>query len=270
MRADRWVLTEPHAPYLFMIAVGEFAVTRDTAGGVPLSYYVEPSYEEHAEYIFGNSAEMLSFFSEILNYPYPWDKYAQMVVRECVSGAMENTTAVVFYDYVQREKGDIIDDNNEAIIAHELFHHWFGDFVTCESWANLVLNEGFATYGEYLWQEYKYGKSAAELTWLEEFQSYLNQARDTIHPLFYSNYLKDDDVFDQHSYNKGGLVLHMLRNYTGDDMFFKGLNNFLTKHAYQSVEIADLRLAFEEITGEDLIWFFDQWYFQAGHPIVEV
>ena len=85
---------------------------------------------------------MLDFFSKKLGVPYPWPKYSQVVVRDYVSGAMENTSAVIFGDFVQKKKRELIDNNNDKIVAHEMFHHWFGDLVTCESWANLTMNEG--------------------------------------------------------------------------------------------------------------------------------
>ena len=129
-----------------------------------VSYYVEPEYEEHARAIFGNTPEMLSFFSKILDYKYPWSKYAQVVVRDFVSGAMENTTASTFMEAVQATDRELLDQNWDMIIAHELFHQWFGDLVTNESWANLPLNEAFANYSEYLWAEHKYGVDEADLT----------------------------------------------------------------------------------------------------------
>ena len=157
-RTDYWKMNQPHAPYLFMVAVGEFAVVKDTWRGKPIEYWVEPKFEKDARAIFFNTIPMLDFFSEKLGVEYPWDKYSQIVVRDYVSGAMENTTAVVFGEFVQKRENDLIDATNELIVAHEMFHHWFGDLVTCESWANLTMNEGFANYSEYLWFEHEYGE----------------------------------------------------------------------------------------------------------------
>ncbi|MGA0232728.1 MAG: M1 family metallopeptidase, partial [Saprospiraceae bacterium] len=156
-RTDYWKQDAPHAPYLFMLGIGEYAVVKEEWNGKPLMYYVEQEFEDDAKAIFNHTPEMLSFFSEKLNYNYPWDKYAQIVCRDYVSGAMENTGAVVFGEFVQKTTRELLDSNNDDIVAHELIHHWFGDLVTCESWSNLSLNEGFATYGEYMWREYKYG-----------------------------------------------------------------------------------------------------------------
>jgi aminopeptidase N len=268
-RTDTWNLDKPHAPYLSMIAVGEWHEEKDTWNGKPLHYFVEKGWAKYAKKIYNHTPEMLTFFSEKLKYPYPWDKYAQIAVKEYVSGAMENTTAVIFGDFVQKTEREMIDNDNDQIVAHEMMHHWFGDLVTCEDWSNLTLNEGFANYAEYLWFEHKYGKERAEFHRFNEFNGYISSVENSgAHPLIHYYYKKDEDMFDAHSYNKGGMVLHMLRNYLGDDAFFAGLNRYLTTNAYTSVEVDELRMAFEDTTGEDLQWFFDQWFLGKGHPTV--
>lgn len=265
-----WKMDLPHAPYLFMLAIGEFAVVEESWNGKPVTYYVEPAYEEDAKAIFSNTKKMLTFFSDKLGVEYPWQKYAQVVVRDYVSGAMENTTAVIFGEFVQRHRRELIDNHNERIVAHELIHHWFGDLVTTESWANLTMNEGFANYGEYLWFEHQYGRDAADYHLLGEWAGYLSSSRNSLHPLIHFGYEDKEDMFDAHSYNKGGAVLHMLRHYVGDEAFWAGLKHYLTENAYTAVEAHNLRLAFEAVTGEDLNWFFNQWYFEQGHPSLKI
>ena len=269
-RTDYWKMVEPHAPYLFMMAIGEFSVVKDKWRSTPLEYWVEPEYEEYADDIFGNTPEMVEYFSELLEYPYPWPKYSQVVVRDYVSGAMENTTASVFMEDLQITDRELLDENWDYIIAHELMHQWFGDLVTCESWSNLPLNEGFANYSEYLWNEYKYGIDEADYNGWVELQSYLAESETKQVPLIRYYYDDSEDMFDSHSYSKAGRVLHMLRKYVGDEAFFASLNDYLKSNAYNTVEIDDLRRSFEKITGEDLNWFFDQWFMMPGHPNLEV
>lgn len=269
-RTDYWKMNQPHAPYLFMVAVGEFAVVKDTWRGKPIEYWVEPKFEKDARAIFFNTIPMLDFFSEKLGVEYPWDKYSQIVVRDYVSGAMENTTAVIFGEFVQKRENDLIDATNELIVAHEMFHHWFGDLVTCESWANLTMNEGFANYSEYLWFEHEYGEDEADLHRLGEMNGYFNSTMKGVHDLIHFEHNDKEDMFDAHSYNKGGLVLHMLRNYIGDEAFYTSLNHYLTENAFSAVEAHNLRLSVEAVTGKDWNWFFNQWYFGAGHPILKV
>lgn len=269
-RTDYWKMDLPHAPYLFMMAIGEYSVVKDKWKNVPIAYHVEPAYESFAKSIFGNTPEMMTYFSELLNYPYPWPNYDQVVVRDYVSGAMENTTSSIFMEQLQLNDRELEDFNWDDIIAHELFHQWFGDLVTCESWSNLTLNEGFASYSEYLWDEHKYGKDEADYNLMVSNEQYFAEATHDAKNLIRYFYADKEDMFDGHSYNKGAGVLHMLRSYLGDDAFFAGLNRYLTDNAFKSAELANLRLAFEEVCGEDLNWFFDQWFFFPGHPDIEV
>jgi aminopeptidase N len=269
-RTDTWKQDKPHTPYLTMIAVGEFAVVKDQWRNIPLEYIVEKEYEPYAKQIFNHTPEMIEFFSSKLEYPFAWDKYSQIIVRDYVSGAMENTTAVVFGEFVQKNDKELIDNDNDAIVAHELFHHWFGNIVTCESWSNLTLQEGLANYAEYLWLEHKYGMERADMHRANELGGYLSSTEQgSIHPLIRYVYGDKEEMFDAHSYNKGGLVLHMLRIYVGEDAFFAALNLYLNKHKHTSVEVDELRMAFEDVVGEDLNWFFDQWFLTEGHPEIE-
>ena len=271
MRRDHWKLDLPHAPYLAMVAVGQWDKVSDTWRGRPVEYYVDPGYGDDAREIFAHTPEMIDFFSDKLGFDFVWPKYSQVIVKEFVTGAMENTTAVTFGDFIQFHKEDILESGvNDYIVAHELFHHWFGDLVTIESWANLVLNEGFANYAEYLWHEYKYGRDRADVLRMSELSAYYDQAQYDAHPLIHYHYGDAGEMFDAHSYNKGGLVLHMLRDLVGDEAFYASLRLYLQQHAYNSVEADDLRLAFEDVTGKDLHWFFNQWFFGAGHPILQI
>ena len=270
IRTDYWKMDKSHAPYLFMMAIGEFAVVDDEWNGLEVDYYVEPEFEPYAKAIFGNTPEMMTFFSEKLGYRFPWSKYAQVVVRDYVSGAMENTTASIFMEALQVDDRELLDSDWDYIIAHELIHQWFGDLVTTESWSNLPLNEAFATYGEYLWSEYKYGEDAAAHTLMQEAASYFGEAENKQVDLIRFYYDDKEDMFDNHSYAKGSRILHMLRKYVGDEAFFASLQYYLKKHEYQPVEVHDLRLAFEAVTGEDLHWFFNQWFLASGHPLLKV
>ncbi|MEO6548837.1 MAG: M1 family metallopeptidase [Ferruginibacter sp.] len=269
-RTDYWKMDLPHSPYLFFMGVGDFAIVRDHYKGMDVSYYVEKKYEPVARQIFGNTPEMIGFYERILGVPYQWPKYAQMVGRDYVSGAMENTTATLHQESAYQNARQLVDGNSwEETIAHELFHQWFGDLVTAESWSNLTVNESFANYSEYLWDEYKYGKDLADEHNFEDMQGYL-QSGNSKKDLVRFNYADKEDMFDAVSYNKGGRVLHMLRNYIGDEAFFKSLNNYLTTNKFKSCEASQLRLSFEEVTGSDLNWFWNQWYYGNGQPKVEI
>ncbi|CAM1357458.1 M1 family aminopeptidase [Tenacibaculum halocynthiae] len=269
-RTDYWNFTQKHAPYLFFMGVGEYEVVKDSYKNIPVNYYVEKKYAPFAKQIFGNTPEMLAFFSKVTGIEYPWNKYAQIIGRDYVSGAMENTTAVIHGEQAYQMPGQLIDENtHENTIAHEAFHHWFGNLVTAESWSNLTVNESFANYSEYLWLAHKYGKNEAEAHLLEDREAYKNGQNFDKH-LVRFNYDSREDMFDAVSYNKGGSILHMLKNYLGSDAFFEGLNKYLSQNKYRTAEVHQLRLAFEEVSGKDLNWFFNQWYFNSGHPKLNI
>lgn len=272
-RTDHWKMDLPHSPYLVMMAVGEFKKVTDSSwNGKEISYYVEKEYEPYAKGIFGDTKEMIDFFSKTLGTPYPWPKYSQVVVRDYVSGAMENTSATLHGDFmVYQTAREMLDGKKgEDVISHELFHQWFGDYVTAESWSNLPLNESFATYGEYLWREFKHGRDAADFHSYQSRMGYFAAAEFAEVELIRYHYHNREDMFDAFSYNKGGQVLHMLRKYVGDKAFFQSLKLYLEKNKYKNAEIHDLRLAFEEVTGEDLNWFFNQWFLSKGFPELEI
>lgn len=270
-RTDHWKMDLPHAPYLFFMGVGDYAIVKDSYKGKEVAYYVEKPYSSVARRIFGHTPEMIAFYSRITGVDFPWPKYDQIVGRDYVSGAMENTTSTLHAENAQQDARELTDGNSwEDVIAHELFHQWFGDLVTTESWSNITLNESFADYSETLWNEYKYGKDAGDAVNYAGIQSYLQQPENADKDLVRFYYNDKEDVFDQVSYPKGGRILNMLRNYVGDSAFFKSLNLYLTTNKFKSAEAQNLRLAFEAVTGEDLNWYWNQWYYGSGHPKLKI
>ena len=272
LRTDVWRMELPHAPYLFMMAVGDFKITKDTWRGKEVSYYLEPKYAPFAKQIFGNTPDMLEFFSNRLGVEYPWNKYAQIVARDYVSGAMENTTATLHGEQVQLTDRELLDREygGESVIAHELFHQWFGDYVTAESWANITVNETMADFSEGLYAEHKYGRDAADAHYYRYLRRYLSSPRDAAKNLVRFHYDEQEEVFDLVSYQKGGAIMDMLRTYLGDDVFFAGLQKYLQDNKFGNGEAHQLRLAFEAVSGQDLNWFWNQWYFAPGHPVVSI
>ncbi|MGZ4092902.1 MAG: M1 family metallopeptidase [Bacteroidia bacterium] len=271
-RTDYWKMDMPHSAYLVMMGIGEFKKVVDKPwNGKEISYYVEKEYEPYAKSIFGLTGEMVDFYSKKLGVPFAWQKYAQIVARDYVSGAMENTSATLHGEFVYQTARELLDGSRgEDVISHELFHQWFGDLVTAESWSNLPLNESFATYGEYLWQEYKHGVESADAHSYGSRQGYLMQSGQKDPELIRFEYNNREDMFDAISYNKGGQVLHMLRKVVGDDAFFASLKLYLERNRFKNAEIHDLRLAFEETTGQDMNWFFNQWFMSKSYPVLDI
>jgi aminopeptidase N len=272
-RTDDWKMELPHSPYLFMMAVGDFKIYHDHWRNKEVNYYLEPKYAPYAKQIFGMTPELIEFYSKTLGYDFAWNKYSQIVVRDYVSGAMENTTATLHGEYVQATPRELLDayyDDGRSTIAHELFHQWFGDLVTCESWSNLTVNESFADFSEMLWAEHKYGKDEGDAHSYTALQNYLGSPDASSKDLVRFHYDDKEDVFDVVTYQKGGRILNMLRNYLGDAAFFKGLNIYLKTNQFKNGEAQQLRLAEEEASGLDLNWFFNEWYYGAGHPVLNI
>ncbi|NDD16556.1 MAG: M1 family peptidase [Chitinophagia bacterium] len=270
-RVDIWKMDLPHAPYLFFLAVGDYSIIKDNYKGKEVSYYVEKEYEKEARQIYGKTPAMIAYFEELLGIDFPWAKYAQISGREYVSGAMENTTATMHNEMVLQDARELKDGNIwESTIAHELFHHWFGDYVTAESWSNITVNESFADYSQTLWLEHSNGKDAGEYENYTGLKYYLNSPADAEKDLVRFFYKDHEDVFDLVSYQKGGRVLNMLRHLVGDKAFFASLHTYLEDNKFGSGTAIKLKLAFEKVTGKDLNWFFNQWYFGSGHPYVRI
>lgn len=270
LRADTWEQRLPVPPYLVMMAAGNFAVVSEHWKGKEVSYYVPQQYGPWAKDIFRHTPEMISFFSGLLRVDFPWDKYSQVIGYNYVSGAMENVSASLFGAFNLKDRRQVADDGNDFIVAHELFHQWFGDYVTAESWSHLTLNESFADYSEHLWSEHKYGTEARQAVWMQGLAKYLAQARYNDPPLVRHHYRSQEDMFDRVSYSKGGLILHYMRQLAGDGAFFETLHRYLERNALHSAEAGQLRMALEEVTGRDWNWFFDQWYYRGGHPVLDV
>jgi aminopeptidase N len=270
-RLDVWKMDQVHAPYLFFIGIGDYAVVKDSYKGKEVNYYIEKEFEKQARQIYGKTPQMMALYEKLLGVPYPWAKYAQISGRDYVSGAMENTSCTLHSDAVQQDARELKDGNAwEGTIAHELFHQWFGDLVTAESWSNITVNESFADYSQTLWFENSKGKDAGDYENYTGLRNYFSSPTDAEKNLVRFYYSEREDVFDLVSYQKGGRILHMLRHFVGDDAFFKSLNKYLTDNKFSNGSAIKLKLAFEAVTGKDLNWFFNQWYFGNNHPFISI
>ena len=277
-----WRMNDPHPSYLVTIVAGEFAVFGDRvtltpAPGsnvrreVPLTYLVPKGREEDGRRTFGRTPDMVSFFSELTGVPYPWNKYAQVVVSDFIFGGMENTTATTMYEHILLDARAAIDVTSDDLIAHELAHQWFGDYVTCRDWSEGWLNEGFATFMEHVWREKALGRDEYEYSVKHDLSSYLSEAHGRYRrPIVCQDYDSPLDLFDRHLYEKGGLVLHVLRTELGDTLFWKGVTTYLNRHARGIVETRDLLRALEEVSGRSLGRAFDEMVMRPGHPEIEV
>jgi aminopeptidase N len=261
----------PHPPYLVTLVVGDFEESHEEWEGVKVDYYYPRGHGEDAKRTFGKTVDILRFFSEYTGVKYAYSKYAQVIVSDFIFGGMENTSATTLTDRTLHDARAHIDFDSDGLVAHEAAHQWFGDLVTCRSWSQAWLNEGFATYFDALFHEHDRGH--------EEFTFYMDEMADEYfeeasghyrRPIVCETYIEPLELFDRHLYQKGGLVLHMLRSALGDEAFRASLKNYLGRNRGTSVETLDLARAIEDTTGRNLEGFFDQWVRRAGHPELDV
>lgn len=267
----RWRQETEHPVYLTSLVVGKYVVLKDKIGKTSLVNYVPRGKEREGWFFFRKTGKMIAHYERVFGFPYPYPKYAQVCVSDFTYGGMENTSATTMFDGALRLPEDSFEGSYEGLVAHELAHQWWGDCVTCRDWSEGWLNEGFATYSEIVWLEKDQGADHANYARLEQMVAYqIEDGRDYRRSIVQTNYRRPDNIFDRHLYEKGALVLHMLRALLGDAAWRRSLHRYIARHAFGPVETADLRRACEEETGRNLVWFFDQWIHGAGHPELRV
>ena len=261
----------PHSTYLTSFVVGKYVKSADLYKNIPLGIYVYPGREYLFKQAFGNTKEMMRIYEELIGIPFPYNKYDQTIVASFNFGGMENIAATTFSDN-EIFFGDFNKNIVENVVSHELAHSWFGDLVTCRNWAELWLNEGFATFMEAAYREKMYGRDDYLSKIKEDTDEYFAEESrtDRKHALYNLSARPDDSIFDAVAYQKGGAVIHTLRETVGDKVFWKAINIYLNRHKFGNVETSDLQKVFEEISKKDLSWFFNQWVFGTGYPKLEV
>ncbi len=267
-RRFHWHQDRPHSTYLITLAAGEFHRTDVTRNGLTIDYFVEPKDVEAVERTFGNTPEMIALFEEVSGIKYPWAKYSQVVVRDFVFGGMENTSATTMTDLILVDRKASVDHTADYLVSHELAHQWWGDLLTCRDWSHGWLNESFATYAEFLWEERKRGTDEYRQYVIANTHDYLEERYRR--PIVTNVWNAPIDIFDLHLYEKGALVLHTLRGVLGDDQFFRAIRRYCRDNQERSVITQDLINAIEAETGRNLEWFFDQYVFRPGHPQFKV
>ncbi|MGD9560961.1 MAG: M1 family metallopeptidase [Pyrinomonadaceae bacterium] len=267
-------MDQPFSTYLVSFVIGEYTRVPDKYKEIPLGYYMYPGTESAASKAYGKTGNMMRTFEELTGVDFPFSKYDQTIVSSFTFGGMENITATTMADseifLVNTPFGGAVED----LVSHELAHSWFGNLVTCRNWAELWLNEGFATFMEAAYREKAYGRKAYIFKIIGDAEQF--KADDAVNTkrngLFNRNAGNINALFDRPAttYNKGGAVIHTLREQIGDIAFWRGVNLYLNRHKHGNVESSDLREAMEETSGTDLGWFFDQWVYGLGSPSLTV
>lgn len=231
-------------------------------GCVEVSHWVFAPDTAHAARVFARSGEMLDFYSRLVG-PYPFEKLAN-VQSATRFGGMENASAIFYSERALAEGRDI-----EGTVAHEIAHQWFGNHLTPADWPHLWLSEGFASYFGPLFFE--------EVAGVEDFRRRLEGARNrylssdvTGRPVVDHSAANLMELLNANSYQKGALVLHMLRWVMGDSDFFEAVRRYHARHGGSAVETQQLQAVLEEVHGESLDWFFQQWLLSPGYPVYRV
>ncbi len=255
-------LEQQHATYLMMLAIGNYDMhLMQSASGVQLQQWHYPDHKERVEWTYRYSEEMMDFMEAETGVPYPWGKtYSNVPVQEFMYGAMENTSATIYGDFLTADRRGFTDRNYIGVNTHELAHQWFGDLVTARSAAHHWLQESFATYypmifgkqifGDdyYNWEKRKSANNAIEAGTKDDYPvAHSKGGRARVYP-------------------KGAVVLDMLRYVTGDVTFKKAIQYYLQNNAFENATTEDLLAAFHKVSGMSLDWFFDQWLYRGGEP----
>jgi aminopeptidase N len=269
LKGVHWRQDKPHVNYLVALVAGMFDKIESRYRDIPLAFYTPPSQSAQAAGSFKDTADMMAFFESEIGVPYPWDKYDQAVVEDFVAGGMENTSLTILADRTLFTDATENIRSSQSLVAHELAHQWFGDYVTCKDWSHVWLNEGFATYYEDLYDGHKNGRDSL-LYGLYRTASGLVARGAGEEPIVTRRYENADDQFDYRTYGKAGWVLHMLRCQLGESLYRRVVRTYLERHALGVVVTEDLRSIIEELSGRSFDRFFDQWLYQGGYPKLKV
>jgi aminopeptidase N len=266
-----WKESVPSSTYLITVVAGEFDEVKDSWRGMPVTYYAPKGRGDRLPVNYSRTPAMIDLFSKKLGVDYPWEKYAQAMVDDFVAGGMENSSATTntSSSLNHAKIAAELTTNEDGLISHELGHQWFGDLVTCKDWGDIWLNEGFATYMNYVWIEAHYPKDQSEYERWSNARGWFEEGNLYTKPIVRHDF-DDSSEFDSNAYTKGGWVLYMLRHQLGEDAFYRGLKHYLEVNRGKNVVTADLSKAMEEATHTNVDQFFSQWLYGAGAPKFEL
>lgn len=268
LKASHWQQDKPHVNYLIALVAGRLKGIEARYGDVPLSFHTPASQIDQAANSFAETAEMMAFFEDEIGVPYPWADYKQVAVDGFPWGGMENTTLTILMTRTLFTDATEEIRDSRWLVAHELAHQWFGDYLTCKDWSHIWLNEGFATYYENLYLGHADGHDRLLYQVYKQARS-IFEYEDSL-PIVYRAYNSPDDQFDYRAYPKGGWLLRMLRVQLGDELFRRCIRTYVERHALTSVVTEDLNSVIEELSGRSFDRFFDQWAYHGRQPELEV
>jgi len=257
--------------YLIAVIAGDMYVEEEYVDDIKLEYIVPSQYSNRVKTTFRNTPDMIRFFNEWIGVKYPYKVYRQAAARNFLVGGMENLTLTIINDTYLMDEHSRKDFRVEGLLSHELVHQWFGDLITCRDWSHIWINEGFATFFNNLYYRHWLGRDEYVYMLVLDMDSYLSEYKSRYsRPPVYRVYKYPEEMFDRHVYQRGGLLLNMLMNLIGEDKFRRVVKNFLLKFRYSNADTEDFRKVVEEVTGENFEWFFETFFYNSGHPEIEV
>ena len=269
LTAFHWLQDKPHVNYLITLVAGQFEKIEGKLRDIPLEFWTAPSDLPYAPNSFRHTRHILEFFEREIGVNYPWAKYGQVTIKDYHWGGMENTslTTLNANTLFPTEIENL--SNSDGLVAHELAHQWFGDLLTCKDWSHTWLNEGFATYYNWLWDGNFSGQNELLYTLHNAAKGILSNTNET-RGIVWRKFNEPGEMFNYLAYPKGAWVLHMLRSQLGPELYRECIRTYVQRHAYGSVTTDDLRAVFEELSGRNLERFFDQWVYGIGAPALDV
>lgn len=265
LRLTHWKEETPISTKVMVIGVADFAVNLAGVvnGNIPVYSWVYPENKDKGFYDYEMAKDILPFFINNVG-PYGYKKLAN-VQSKTRFGGLENANTI-FYS----ENSVSGTRKSEGLLAHEIAHQWFGNMATEKSFGHLWLSEGFATYFTILYFENKYGKDTAIKMLKEDREqviAYSKQSNKAIVDTGETDFMK---LLNANSYQKGGWILHMLRNQLGDSIFWRSIRKYYATYAGGIADTRDLQKVFETVSGKDLRQFFDQWLYTSGQPQLDI
>jgi aminopeptidase N len=251
-----WQARDPMPSYLVTVSIDDYKVHETvTPGGLPLVSFAPPGQAASIEAAMQSTVDMIDYFEELFG-PYPFETYGVVAVQGRLPGfaALETQTRSLFFGVPLRED----------ILAHELAHQWFGNSVSLQTWKDLWLKEGMATYAELLWLERSRGRGAVDAAVASLHEQMSQGARAGFYPPPGRPAL--DSLYGFPVYQGGAVVLHALRLTVGDAAFFRALRLYTGRYAYGNAGTADLLSVFEEASGQELSDFFEAWVYGSPPP----
>ncbi len=256
-------MSHPHASYLVMLGIGKYDI-RETrsAAGVPLHQWYYPEWKDRYDYTYKYNEKVFNFLESEIGVPYGWESYSQIPVQDFMYGAMENTSATLFGDFFEVDARSYNDRNYVSVNAHELAHQWFGDMVTARSPNSHWLQESFATHYNISAERECFGQD--HFDWIRR-QAYLSAINTTDKKAISHSQTPTSLI-----YQKGSVVLEMLKYVTGREGFNRSVKRYLQAHKYENVNSDELLNAFQDELGMPLDWFWNEWVYRGGEPDYKV